>query len=178
MTHHQRAKQIPQKGAVYLLQVHYNTGGFYGSTRYTNYLTSDSFRPFTWSTSCCSNQVFPSTTCTYYCVLLKIAGSLLQEMCSIHPGQSLASSIKARHHADTGETQDNRDIVFFRDSLDFRSQHPKFSILVRMVITSNCGTVETIELWCQKYAAENRKKISKDIYFSAKCISEHNGLST
>lgn len=30
----------------------------------------------------------------------KIAGSLLQKMCSIHPGKSLANSIKAGHHTD------------------------------------------------------------------------------
>lgn len=33
-----------------------------------------------------ATRFFPSTTCTYYCVLVKTAGPLLHKMCSIHPG--------------------------------------------------------------------------------------------
>lgn len=113
-----------------------------------------SFMPCRWTTSCCSkvsstrflHLLFASVTVLFY----KIAASLLQEMCSIHSGQILGSSIKARHHTDIGQTKGSQDIVVFRDILDFLSQHPQLSILVRMFKTPNCGAVGTIALWCHR----------------------------
>lgn len=69
------------------------------------------------------------------------------------------------------------ETVFFRDGLDFLLQYPELSLLVRRVITSNCGKL----LGQQSSGARDVLLKTERRYpriFSAKCISEHNGLST
>lgn len=83
MTHHQRAKQLHWKWAVYLLQMHCNTGGFYRSIRHRNYLRNE-FHAFYLDYQLLQQGFFNKVSLLFTSVTVlcyKTAGSLLQETC-------------------------------------------------------------------------------------------------
>lgn len=131
------------------LQMYCNIGGFYKSIRHINYLRNE-FHAFQLLQQGFFNKVSTLTVYICYCAMLQDCKMSSAGNVHIHLGQSLGSSIKTRHHTCIAQTKESQDIAFFRDTLDFLLQHPQFSILLRMFKTPNCGSVGTMQLWCQR----------------------------